>query len=190
MNQMKIRGNSKQTKGFSFIEILIVLAIVAGIATLVLQQSDTAIDSSYVHRLAQILEDVQVGAQRYRVSENTYRDMDLETLVQLGTLPDEWNTRSQGGAGGALEDGTNITVSQVTSDPGRYVVFMDLNNSDALQIANQLSSSIGGTVGNCHAPTLVTGGSVDTITCGSLGGAWGSADQIGTSIVRWGYIFD
>ena len=145
--------------GFSFIEILIVLAIVAGIVTLVLRQSDSAVDRSLMQKYYVDIDELRAAAGQYRVQNNTYRGISMRELFDAGVLPDRFafdddgNSRISSGNGlrseGSSPLGTVWTISPYVGGQA-FVLETHLGSrGDTARLARQLSHHVNGDSGNC-----------------------------------------
>ena len=161
---------SRYQFGFSFIEILIVLAIVAGIATLVLRQSDTAIDSKLTNDILSYVRDMQAAQRSYVATHG--RSGSLEDLIDDGLLNDEWADSYLDPFARLVR--INTTIGTLPHESGRPAILVVLeSNAEGLQTANQLAQALGGASNNCHINSFETAG---PLVCDSRGGAWSDAD--------------
>ena len=174
--------------GFSFIEILIVLAIVAGIATLVLRQSDTAIDSKINNDILSYIREVQ-AAQRSHMA--LYGGVGRQSaLVENGFLGDEWADLDSAGESSTISALGNVAIGVSEASVAGYdyaltLAILDGTVQEKLQTANQISMALGGHDNNCHGVTLVG----QAIVCDSVGGAWTQTDVVpGWDLVNWYYL--
>ena len=166
--------------GFSFIEILIVLAIVAGIATLVLQQSDTAIDRSLVQKFYVDIDELRTAAAQYKVQTGSYSGINMVALRDAGLLPDRFvyydngYPRIESGADDLSEDSNPLgefwSLYEYTGGQS-YVLETGLLplGGEGVKVATQLSRHVNGVSGNCRGLTI-TGYVIES--CREVGQAW------------------
>ena len=182
--------HKSNNSGFSFIEILIVLAIVAGIATLVLQQSDTAVDRSLVQKYYVDLDELRAAAKQYRVQNGSYRGINMSTLFDAGVLPDRFAYREGGSS--ALQSG-NPTISYLTAPDGRSWYLQEhasgqsfvLRVNADLATARQLSRYLGGDAGNCMGISV----SQNIVqNCLSIGQPWALREGSNSDLISWAYL--
>ena len=72
MNNYQPLVHTKRAKGFTFTEILIVLAIIAGVTVLVLSQADTAVGSSEISNTQGVIRTFITAANQYRALTGSY----------------------------------------------------------------------------------------------------------------------
>ena len=185
--------------GFSFIEILIVLAIVAGIATLVLRQSDSAIDSSIVRKFQVDIDELRTAAAQYKVQTGSYKGIHMFALAEAGLLPDRFLADPDDGdprvdIGMRTSSRSSSPIGQDWSllefDGGQAFVIktsLDVDGvdpADLIQLGTRLSRYSGGPANNCGPTTRNTNYVV--VECLGYGQPW-TASMLGAS---WGYKFD
>ena len=162
---------NRRQKGFTFTEILIVLAIIAGVTVLVLAQAGTAVTSGTVSRAASDIRAIVAAAQQYRSTNGGFGGMTLVGLNNLGQLPD--NLTGSGAAGiGTNPWGGNYTVAVKGS-----TFAIGLTSVPDIATASQLSLQLGGDDNNCTNPST-------TVACTGGGNAWTAM-----TLASWGYEF-
>ena len=188
--------NKNHNTGFSFIEILIVLAIVAGIATLVLQQSDTAVDRSLVQKFYVDIDELRTAAAQFKVQTGSYSGMTMVSLHEAGLLPDRFAYDDDGYP--RVNAGEADDESQESSPIGgywgiwaygggqSYVLATPLyqlgDAATQVAVARQLSRHIDGQSGNC-AGMVMDGHIVPGVqSCRGVGQAWPD------NITTWHYL--
>ena len=185
--------NKNHNTGFSFIEILIVLAIVAGIATLVLQQSDTAIDRSLVQKFYVDIDDLRTAAAQYKVQTGSYRGINMVALLDAGLLPDRFVYYDDGTL--RVDPSESLVQSENSNPIGQpwglyeysggqsYVLTTGLYRLDdeATKIATQLSRYVNGLSGNCNGVQRDARQPGVVQSCRTAGQAWPD------TILSWQY---
>ena len=142
MKLLNHRLHNNPTKGFTFTEILIVLAIIAGVTVLVLSQADTAVGASEISRTQNVIRIFATAATHYRAIKGTYADMDVEAIIDLGLLPQ------------AVHNGTH-TITPYNDDDGirvfdadngkKYLITLDFGYvDDSAALTRQLHEGLGG----------------------------------------------
>jgi len=108
---------SRRVQGFTFIEVLTVLAIIALATIGTLAVRDWAVGNSRVSDAKNQIVTVQAGAQLWRPRNGDFTGISLASMSQIAAVPEVWG------------DGTNINpwggsinVEADSSDPSRYVV--------------------------------------------------------------------
>ncbi|RUO77167.1 type II secretion system protein [Idiomarina seosinensis] len=105
------------TKGFTFIEVLAVLSIIAiaTLGTLVLR--DWAVSNARVSEAKSMITTLQSGAQMWRPNTGIYTGISITELTTIGAVPETW--------GDGVEKnpwGGDVSVAPDVGDLTRYTV--------------------------------------------------------------------
>ncbi|RUO78258.1 type II secretion system protein [Pseudidiomarina taiwanensis] len=110
----------KQVKGFTFIEVLTVLSIIA-IATIgSLTVRDWALGNARVSEAKSQIITIQSGSALWRPRDGTYSGISLASMSGIAAVPQNW-----GDGVGLNPWGGDVNVEVDGSDPTRYVVTLD-----------------------------------------------------------------
>jgi len=113
------------TKGFTFIEVLAVLSIIAiaTLGTLVLR--DWAVSNARVSEAKSMITTLQSGAQMWRPNTGIYTGISITELTTIGAVPETW--------GDGVEKnpwGGDVMIGPDTTEPTRYVIrFTNVDSS-------------------------------------------------------------
>lgn len=107
----------RQQQGFTFIEVLTVLSIIA-IATIgSLAVRDWAVGNSRVSEAKSQIITIQSGTQLWRPKNGNFTGISMASMSGIAAVPENW------GAGTELNPwGGNVTVAVDSADPTRYLV--------------------------------------------------------------------
>ena len=167
-------------KGFTFTEILIVLAIIAGVTVLVLSQAGTVIESGTVDRAASDVRSLVAASHRYRAINPGYNNISMEQLAIRNLLPEHLvDADDDANSGDNVNPwGGNYYVSGSSGTPANIRVIVGLTNVPT-DLANSLTEIIG--TGTACSTAADTPGPVST-SCPSDGPTGGTAAAaVGTS---------
>lgn len=105
------------TRGFTFIEVLAVLSIIAiaTLGTLVLR--DWAVANARVSEAKTMITTLQTGAQMWRPNTGIYTGISITELSAIGAVPEVW-------ADGVEKNpwGGDIMIGPDTTEPTRYII--------------------------------------------------------------------
>ncbi|WP_404402220.1 prepilin-type N-terminal cleavage/methylation domain-containing protein [Idiomarina seosinensis] len=105
------------TRGFTFIEVLAVLSIIAiaTLGTLVLR--DWAVSNARVSEAKTMITTLQSGAQMWRPNTGIYTGISITELSSVGAVPATW-------ADGVGKNpwGGDVMIGPDTTDPTKYII--------------------------------------------------------------------
>lgn len=106
-----------RAQGFTFIEVLTVLAIIALATIGTLAVRDWAVGNSRVSDAKNQIVTVQAGAQLWRPRNGDFTGISMASMSQIAAVPESW------GDGSSINPwGGSINVEADASDTSRYVV--------------------------------------------------------------------
>lgn len=117
--------NLPRVRGFTFIEVLAVLSIIAiaTLGTLVLR--DWAVSNSRISEAKSMITTLQSGAQMWRPNTGVFTGISISELSAIGAVPETW--------GDGVEKnpwGGDVSVNADVGDLTRYTVtFSDVTSS-------------------------------------------------------------
>ncbi|WP_241967645.1 type II secretion system protein [Pseudidiomarina insulisalsae] len=107
----------KKQQGFTFIEVLTVLAIIALATIGTLAVRDWAVGNSRVSDAKNQVVTIQAGAQLWRPRSGDFTGISLASMSAIAAVPETW------GDGTSINPwGGNINVEADAADSSRYVV--------------------------------------------------------------------
>ena len=111
--------------GFTFIEVLAVLSIIAiaTLGTLVLR--DWAVSNSRVSEAKSMITTLQSGAQMWRPNTGVFTGISISELSAIGAVPETW--------GDGVEKnpwGGDVMIGPDTTTPTQYIIRFTNVNSD------------------------------------------------------------
>lgn len=109
----------KVQRGFTFIEVLTVLSIIALATIGSLVARDWAVGNSRINEAKSQIVTIQLGTQIWRPSSGLYTGITLESMSGIAAVPENWSDGV-----GLNPWGGNISVSADSSDPSRYIIAM------------------------------------------------------------------
>ncbi|MDN7123277.1 prepilin-type N-terminal cleavage/methylation domain-containing protein [Pseudidiomarina sp. 1APP75-32.1] len=107
----------KNQQGFTFIEVLTVLGIIALATIATLAVRDWAVGNSRVSEAKNQIITVQAGAQLWRPRNGDFTGITMTSMSQIAAVPEAW-----GDGAGINPWGGAINVEADLSDSSRYVV--------------------------------------------------------------------
>ncbi|MGM0481107.1 MAG: type II secretion system protein [Pseudomonadota bacterium] len=121
----KLASTGMQGRGFTFIEVLAVLSIIAiaTLGTLVLR--DWAVSNARVSEAKSMITTLQSGAQMWRPNTGIYTGISITELSSIGAVPATW-------ADGVEKNpwGGDVMIGPNTTDPTQYIIrFTNVNAS-------------------------------------------------------------
>lgn len=107
----------EKQKGFTFIEVLTVLAIIALATIGTLAVRDWAVGNSRVSEAKNQIVTIQAGAQLWRPRNGSFTGISMSSMSSIAAVPEIW-----GDGAGINPWGGSISIEADLSDSSRYVV--------------------------------------------------------------------
>ncbi|MDX1524691.1 MAG: prepilin-type N-terminal cleavage/methylation domain-containing protein [Pseudidiomarina maritima] len=116
----------KQQQGFTFIEVLTVLSIIALATVGTLALRDWAVGNSRISEAKTQIITIQAGAQLWRPRSGDLTGISLAAMSGIAAVPQQW------GSGTAINPwGGDVTVAVDGTDTSRYVITLTGIDADA-----------------------------------------------------------
>jgi prepilin-type N-terminal cleavage/methylation domain-containing protein len=126
----------KQQKGFTFIEILTVLSIIALATIGSLALRDWAMGNSRVSEAKSQIITTQSGAQVWRPRSGNYTGISMQAMSSIAVVPEQW------GDGSDINPwGGSISVQVDSGDTSQFVIAVNgiINAAEGARLAHDFS---------------------------------------------------
>lgn len=110
----------KQVRGFTFIEVMTALSIIAVASIGVLLMRDWAVGNARVAEAKSLMATVQSGMQIWRPRSGSYSGVSMQELSSIAAVPVSWADGS-----GVNPWGGNVEVRADSADDTRYVISLN-----------------------------------------------------------------